>query len=151
MLFISFSYCRYANINYLKAEYQQQRMISYFTVLITQIKSVDGYRDEIPVCYINPNNKKDATLKELSNFELFYTSPNYGIEEGVNGMNGNRKTGGDVWCYFMNDWCAFGPEVVDEEDFVDLPEVIDMPYYPDDGSIKIINDTVVVKFGPVEE
>ncbi|MDE5737474.1 MAG: hypothetical protein K2H93_03820 [Oscillospiraceae bacterium] len=38
-----------------------------------------------------------------------------------------------------------------EEDFVDLPEVINMPYYPDDGSIKIINNTVVIKFGLVEE
>ena len=152
LLFISISYCRYANINYLKAEYQQQQMISYFTVLITQIKSVEGYRDEMPVCYINSKNKNDTTLKELSGFELFYTSPNYGIKEGI---NGGGKTGGDKWYYFMNDWCAFSPKTVNAEDFVDLPEVIDMPYYPDDGSIKIINDTVVVKFGffvgPIQE
>lgn len=148
MLFISLSYCRYANINYLNAEYLQQRMISYFTVLITQIKSVEGYQDEMPVCYINPGNKKDATLKELNNFELFCTSPNYDIEESI---NGDLKHAGDKWYYFMNDWCGFSPEIADEEDFADLPEVIDMPYYPDDGSIKIINDTVVVKFGPVEE
>ncbi|MDE5763570.1 MAG: hypothetical protein K2I00_01205 [Ruminococcus sp.] len=148
LLFISFSYCRYANINYLKAEYEQQRMISYFTVMVTKIKSVEGYKDEMPVCYINPGNKKDATLKNLSKFELFYNSPNFGVEESI---NGDFKKSGDKWYYFMNNWCGFSPELADEEDFADLPEVADMPYYPDDGSIKIINDTVVVKFGPVEE
>ncbi|MDE5556202.1 MAG: glucosyltransferase domain-containing protein [Ruminococcus sp.] len=142
LLFISLSYCRYANINYLKAEYQQQRMINYFTVMITQIKSVENYKDEMPVCYINPMSKKDLTLKELSGFELFYVSPYSSAKKQVSSWS---------WQQFMNNWCAFSPEVVDEEDFIDLPEVIDMPYYPDDGSIKIINDTVVVKFGPVEE
>ncbi|MDE6538834.1 MAG: glucosyltransferase domain-containing protein [Ruminococcus sp.] len=142
LLFISLSYCRYANINYLKAEFQQQRMISYFTVLITQIKSVEGYQDEMPVCYINSRSREDLTLKELSEFEMFSASPNFGIKTLMKSHS---------WTQFMNNWCAFSPEVVDEEDFIDLLEVIDMPYYPDDGSIKIINDTVVVKFGPVEE
>ncbi|MDE7093561.1 MAG: hypothetical protein K2O52_01475 [Oscillospiraceae bacterium] len=129
-------------MNYLKAEYEQQRMISYFTVLTTQIKSVEGYQDEMPVCYINPRSKEDLTLRELSGFDLFYTVPDDRIEENINNY---------AWIKFMNNWCAFKPETVDEEDFINLPEVINMPYYPDDGSIKIINDTVVVKFGPVEE
>ncbi|MCM1474475.1 MAG: hypothetical protein NC040_10470, partial [Muribaculaceae bacterium] len=129
-------------INYLKAEFQQQRIISYFTIMITQIKSLKGYQDEMPVCYINPKYKKDLMLKELSGFESLYVLPYQGAKKGVNNYE---------WGRFMHNWCAFSPEVVDEEDFIDLPEVIDMPYYPDDGSIKIINDTVVVKFGPVEE
>ncbi|MDE6657527.1 MAG: glucosyltransferase domain-containing protein [Oscillospiraceae bacterium] len=140
LLFVSFSYCRYANINYLKAEYEQQRMISYFTVLITQIKSVEGYQDEMPVCYINSGNKEDLTLKKLSGFDLFYIAPYK--QDSINDY---------AWIKFMNNWCGFNPETVDGKDFINLPEVVDMPYYPDDGSIKIINDTVVVKFGPVEE
>ena len=146
LLFVSFSYCRYANINYLKTEFQQQRMISYFTTLIAKIKSVEGYQDELPVCYINSRKKEDLTIQELSRFELFYVPPDLGMKEDINH---------DAWTMFMNSWCAFSPETVDEGDFVDLPEVIDMPYYPDDGSIKIINDTVVVKFGffvgPIQE
>lgn len=142
-LLISFSYCRYANICYLEVEYQQQRMISYFNVLIAQIKSTEGYQDEMPICYVNERNKQDLTLQELNGFNSFYIAPNYSMKnDGINDY---------AWIEFMNNWCAFSPETVDEEDFVDLPEVIDMPYYPDDGSIKIINDTVVVKFGPVEE
>lgn len=143
LLFISLSYCRYANINYLNAEYLQQRMISYFTVLITQIKSVEGYQDEMPVCYINPSSKEDLLLKELSGFKLFKAAPYFSIKGIIGKYSG--------WIPFMNNWCAFSPELASEEDFADLQEVIDMPYYPDDGSIKIINDTVVVKFGPVEE
>ena len=142
LLFISFSYCRYANVNYLKAEYEQQRIISYFTVLCTQIKSVEGYQDEMPVCYINASSKEDLTVKELSGFDLFNVFPNVSIKKIMNSY---------TWINFVNNWCAFSPEMVNAKDFVDLPEVSDMSCYPDDGSIKIINNTVVVKFGPVEE
>lgn len=43
-------------------------------------------------------------------------------------------------------WCGFNPEIVDEEAYADLPEVQAMPHYPEAGSIRIIGDTVVVKF-----
>ena len=34
----------------------------------------------------------------------------------------------------------------DENEFKDRQDVIDMPHYPDYGSIKVINDTIVIKF-----
>ena len=141
-LFTSFSYSRYANMNYLKIEFNQKRAISYFTTLVTQIKNCDGYTDEMPVVYINPREIHDKTLKELSGFTSFYVIP-YKLTTNI--INSNSLFA------FINNWCGFSPEYAEEEDFKDLPEVQEMPYYPDDGSIKIINDTIVVKFGPVEE
>lgn len=142
LLFISVSYCRLANIHYMKADFIQQRLISYYTVLITQIKSTPGYGDELPVVYINPRNIQDTALSSITEFDEFRLAPYKFTYSSVNNY---------AWLEFMNNWCAFSPELADEEIFKNLPEVTEMPYYPDDGSIKIINDTVVVKFGPAEE
>ena len=47
---------------------------------------------------------------------------------------------------FMNHWLAYKPNYLDAEDYEKLPEVQMMPHYPDKGSIKLINDVIVVKF-----
>ena len=46
----------------------------------------------------------------------------------------------------MIQWTGYSPVIANPDDFVELDEVKLMPHYPDDGSIKVINDTVVVKF-----
>ena len=52
-----------------------------------------------------------------------------------------------AWEAFLKRWCGFGPSKVYVTDSLEkLPEVQDMPHYPEDGSIRVIQDTVVVKF-----
>ena len=46
----------------------------------------------------------------------------------------------------MKQWTGYSPIVIDAAPFSELDEVKEMPSYPDDGSITIINKTVVVKF-----
>ena len=40
----------------------------------------------------------------------------------------------------------FETNIENSEKYESLPEVLSMPHYPDFGSIKIINDVIVVKF-----
>ena len=42
-------------------------------------------------------------------------------------------------------WCGFSPQYDDSGRFASMQEVQEMPCYPDDGSIRIIDNTVVVK------
>lgn len=51
---------------YLKAGLQQKRAISYFNTLVTRIKSVESYKDELPVTVINGYGINDFTV---CNFE----------------------------------------------------------------------------------
>ena len=51
-----------------------------------------------------------------------------------------------TWIKFMKQWTGYSPTVIDAAAFAEIDEVKQMPSYPDDGSIAIINDTVVVKF-----
>lgn len=131
-------YVRYDNRCYLKADFAQKECVSYFTTLITQIKSADGYRDELPVVYINEYEKKDLTVGGVDKLKDIRIVPYSNLENNfINDYN---------WKSFMNIWCGFNPKTVGEDKYKKLPEVRKMPSYPDDGSIKVIDGVVVVKF-----
>lgn len=136
ILCINLLYCRFANICYLKADYVQKQAISYYTTLITRIKSVEGYTAQTRVVYINEYRKSDATIPRITQFEAIRISPYH-------------------WSCIINDykwrgsmvlWCGFNPKTADSAMYEQLPEVIQMPCYPSDGSIKMIEDVLVVKF-----
>ena len=56
-----------------------------------------------------------------------------------------------AWEQFLARWCGFEAQTVDPEKVKAWPEVKAMHCYPDDGSIRVIRDTVVVKFAEDEE
>lgn len=130
-------YCRFDNKCYLSAELSQQEAISYFTTLITRIKSVQDYTDEMPVAFINQREIEDNSVKELWALDDIIMDPYWGINEYLNTYN---------WNQFVNIWCGYYPVMANYKNYETMPEVINMPHYPDDGSIQIIDDTVVVKF-----
>lgn len=131
-------YVRYDNRCYLKAEFAQSECISYFTTLITQIKSLEGYRDGMPVVYLNEYEKKDRSIGGVEKLKDIHVIPYSNLEDNyLNDYN---------WKSFMNIWCGFNPVVEDESNYVNRPDVKRMPHYPTNGSIQIIDDTVVVKF-----
>ncbi|MBQ6587164.1 MAG: glucosyltransferase domain-containing protein [Butyrivibrio sp.] len=137
LLVLMFS--RVDNRCYLKATYVQSETISYFNTLITQIKETDGYRENMPVAYVNEGQIQDAMLNTGDNRHLadIVLEPYYDVYGYVNCYS---------WKSFMWQWCGFAPERVDANEFAEMDEVKEMPHYPDDGSIKVINDTLVVNF-----
>ena len=137
LLLTSVTYARYDGACYLKAEITQTRAISYFNDMIAAIKSTEGYKDEYPVAFINPNQIQDKTMREIGELNALNISPYFGTDGLLNNY---------VWGNFLNIWCAYKPDQADPGQFVDLPEVTSMPHYPDQGSIKVVNETVVVKF-----
>ena len=131
-------YCRVDNKCYLRATFAQQNAISYFTTLITQIKSTEGYRDEMPVVFINSESKTDMTFYNSVAFSNLHFNPYY--------MDGPGYVNTYSWTLFMKQWCGFAPTIVDSREYERLEEVINMPHYPDYGAIKNIHNTIVVKF-----
>ena len=131
-------YCRIDNKCYLQASYAQQQAISYFTTLITRIKSTEGYADELPVAWLNENQIHDTTVTAEKRFDTTRYLP-YAFDASgyINDWN---------WKNFMAQWCGFSPTLAEGQSFEAMDEVISMPHYPDDGSIKVIDGTVVVNF-----
>lgn len=139
IIFISTNvmYCRYDNKCYLKAAFLQEEAKSYYTTMITQIKSTKGYNDEMPVTFVNSIYNEDKSIYIIDQLKSVTTIPYYNLDSYLNNYN---------WMGFMKIWCGFNPTIADENEFVNLPEVQAMPSYPDDGSVKVVNGTVVVKF-----
>lgn len=128
-------YVRYDNYCYMSAEVRQEKAISYFTTLITRIQSVEGYDGEYSIAFINADYKKNSVDDINSRFDPIVTNPyNYAI---INSY---------VWEDYMKLWCGFNPETVDEELYKENQMVIDMPSYPNDGAIQIIDEVIIVKF-----
>ena len=131
-------YIRYDNVCYMDAEIRQQQAISYFTTLISDMHNADGYYESIPVCYVNKDNKATESTHSVAAFDKVITDP-YFISP-VDTWS---------WQYYMYEWCNFKPEVVVEYDDLSKEikaEIENMPNYPDNGSIKVVDGILIVKF-----
>lgn len=145
MFMIPVYYCYYDNICYLKLDLIQNRAINYCNVLVSQIKSSQGYKDEYPVVYIEPNKIKDKNIIVLEELKEINITPLYDTPYLIKHVNLEA---------FLNMWCAYKPKSINDREYKKierLSEVKEMPCYPDDGSIKVINEVVVVKFGDPED
>lgn len=127
----------FANACYLKAEILQNQRLSEMTVLVTRIKSVEQYNDNMPVAFVITGDV-DSTRTKLQVFDNIAIIP-YG-NRLINPYSTKRNMLND-----LEIWCGFSPDYVDPGRFEEMKEVQEMPCYPDDGSIRIVDNTVVVK------
>jgi hypothetical protein len=130
------------NEAYYKMNFSMEQAKAYYTVLISQIKSLDGYNEDMPVSLIG--NSTDATITRFNQFDNLSNMQGIGEEDGV--INVYSKQ------YFIENFLCFSPVwCEDRDEIMETEQFKEMPYYPNDGSIQIINGTVVVKFSEIQE
>ena len=128
-------YIRYDNYCYMQIEVRQEAAIGYFNTLITRIQSTKGFDDDYAIAFIDAEQKENSADEIIVRYDPIVTNP-YSTSI-VNSYN---------WDDFMRLWCGFDPDITDASVYEDNELVKDMPSYPDDGSIRIIDEVVVVKF-----
>lgn len=136
-------YIRLDNTAYLKANYQQENAIAYFTTVIAEIKGTKGYNDELPVVFLGNIDGMDSSIAHVPEFDNI-TLQGYHT-------NMNQFISYHAGLRFMKLHCGFAyrlPENVEE--IKEMEYVKDMPCYPQKGSIEVIDDVVVVKFSKYE-
>lgn len=128
---------RFDNSVYVKAQYLQNQAISYFTTLITRIQSIEGYCEDYPIIFLNGMDKSKELLFEIpGGVELYYYP---GDEETI--VNDYR------WIEFMKMWCGFSPIIIrDETYWYKIANELEMTQYPNDGSIAIVENCIIVNF-----
>lgn len=130
-------YARLSNKCYLKANLQQSETISWFNTLITQIKSTEGYDDEYRIAYINKGKIDDKTAYQETPVTDLMLTP----------YSNTNLYNNYAFIQYMKVWCGFYQlEVDDYAVFENDLRILQMPSYPDSGSIKVIDNVVVVKF-----
>lgn len=137
LILLNIMYCRYDNKCFLKATLSQQQLISYYTTLITQIKSIDGYSDNYPIMFINEYKIKDRTIQNIKELQLIKAYPYKNTTTLINNH---------AWKEFMKYWLGYSPIISKNKKIKYSAEVRDMPSYPSQGAIKKINNVIVVKF-----
>lgn len=132
---------RLSNVCYFKTAIFQENSINYFNRLAMRIESAEGYNSAVPIVYINENKKNTNGFSNDGLFEESYLVPYLYY-------NGSMPINNDRWRMAMSLWCGFDPNV--KNDGVTgggaSTATIDMPCYPEDGSIKIIDGILYVKF-----
>lgn len=134
----------FANGNYLAIQYTNQHDNAYYQTIMTQMKSVTGYRDDMPITMIG------KPVNDLTNSRGDMIGQTFSLA---------CKSGTNVAAYsswnIMTRILGYDPMVRDSDEdeayFRGLEEVRNMSCYPDWGSMKIIDDTLVIKFQEVEE
>lgn len=138
-----FFYIWYGNGNYMAMEYTKYHDFAYLGTMVTQIKSLDGYSDTLPVAWIG-NEISDETTEMADLFDqAFYM---YGKSES----NVNFPSG----LHLITKYLGYSPQICDYETtraFMETEEVKEMPVYPSNGSIRILDDTIIVKLSEYTE
>lgn len=130
-------YIWYGNGCYMSLEYTKYHDMAYFQTMVTQIKSLEGYNDELPLAMVG-NEIHDATNTMGS------------LVGGTFGLGGKSDT--NISAYSRNQiitkYLGFAPRFCGYEEIVELmknEKIQEMPSYPDDGSIQIVDGVIVVK------
>ena len=142
LVMLLISYIWYGNGCYMSLEYTKNHDMAYFQTMITQIKSIDGYDDTLPVAFVG-NVIDDATNNQGS------------LMGPVFAINGKSESNVNVFSrtHIITQYLGFAPTVCGYEETracMESEVVQKMPSYPDDGSIQIVDGIIVVKFSDYE-
>ena len=133
------TYIWFANGNYLAMEYTNQHDNAYYQTLMTQIKSVDGYHADMPITMIGKPIVDSTYTRQDMIGETFDLA-------GKGSTNINAYSSWNIMTRVLGYDPVNRNSDEEEEYFRGLDEVVNMPCYPSSGSIKIIDDTIVIKF-----
>lgn len=121
---------------YLALQLNYNQGYAYCNTLISRIQSTPGYRDDMSVVIVGsmPENKTIPHMEEFDNISNL---------EWI-----GKHTGWYMQPQFMKYYLGFAPNWIEDPAPFEAQNVVNqMNVYPDDGSIAIVDDTVVVKMG----
>ncbi len=130
-------YARFDNQCYLKDTLQQQAAVSYYTTLITRIKSQEGYTPETEIAFVDDYTDLDPTIYDLE--EMSFIRLNLYGHSTTEYIHYYKE-------FFMQKWCGFQGNWYWRDNPEKWPEVKEMPSYPADGSVRMVRGVLVVKF-----
>lgn len=138
VMLVTFFYVRFANIYYLNLELAFHETYSFMETLSTRIQEVDGYTDEVQI-YFHGAYSHDINR---SLWELRMVNQMSGTVDVSDVINSPLIRKNYFRVYLGNSLNEVSDVKLMEECYSVIEE---MPSYPNDCSIVIINDIIVVK------
>jgi len=135
---LTLNYAWVDTINYTAAYYTSEQTLSFFTTLVTQVKETEGYRTGLPWAFIGTHIKDD-------NFANGWGVSLGGMRLGGNAMRLINKYSRNNFIRFYTGYIVHYATSEQIQELRAMDEVVNMPRYPADGSIQIINDVIVIR------
>ena len=134
------------NLNYTGLYYANRQTENYFSGLFTQMRMTEGYTPEKTWVFLG-NEIQDTKLYNIWNLE-----PTYGgfIGSSAKGLL-NASYSFDTWIHNYIGYETGYADAQTEKMLTEDARVIEMPVWPSEGSIRVIDDYLVVKFQEVDE
>ncbi len=136
----AYCYAVYSNEVYLKMQLSYEQTVAFSTRLLSAVEQTEGYVPDMPIVLVGTSEESAALAPELNRISMI----------GALNMNAliNSYTNG----LFLQRYLGISNEVFNNDtdiaqEFDDFYEVIEMPVYPAQGSIRIIDDYAVVRLG----
>lgn len=137
-----FTYGYHTNVNYTALYYLNRQVENQVASIITQVRMTEGFDTEKKWVFLGTMD--DPLLRSPWRFALSYG----GVEDAYYLLR--RPT----WTYWIWDYYGYMPPMAGEEEsnaLAALDEVQEMPCWPNQGSIRVIDDAIVVKFSQTNE
>ncbi len=138
ILMMSFVYWQWDNVLYTMLHQSHRATLSFVTNVVGRIESCEGYQMGMPVVIIGgfPSDRYDSDIPIYAD-----VMDGGALSSSVIPLNKHIY-------YYMNDWLNVPIPEPSEEEFLQVAnsqEFQQMPLYPNDGSVKIIDGRVVVR------
>jgi len=142
VLFQTVYFWQYDNVLYTALNQAHRATLTYATNLLSRVESCEGYQYGMEVVVVGgfPADRYDT---DLENYKMIFQGGV--LTSSVLPLNKHIY-------YYFNDWLNVPIGEPAEETFLRLTatqEFQEMPLYPNDGSVRIIDNCVVVKVQPV--
>ena len=142
---VVFSAILYSNQMYLKKNLDEQATLSYMTRVIDRIEMTEGYEPGVtPVAFVGKINKSPIRPQRgWQKSVMDYAKESSSVFDGFSIVYYGSLSSyfGIVLGYPINMVLLNR-----QQEIIALPEVVQMPVFPDKGSCKIIDGILVVKF-----
>ena len=136
MVIIMSNYIWGANGNYTAMFYTNQQTTGYFNGLVNRIKGMDGYNTNMPLAIIG-ERINDPSFHNIWGDSPFHWGGNSAYLIGIYSQN-----------IYIRAFTGYTLPLVSKEEQMKITQnsfVMEMPYYPNDGSIAIVDGVIVVK------
>ncbi|MBQ7925640.1 MAG: glucosyltransferase domain-containing protein [Lachnospiraceae bacterium] len=139
VLLVTVIYVRFANIYYLNLQLAYEESYSFMETLSTRIQDTEGYDDEFPILFYGTYDQK----VNRNIWELRMVNNMFGTIDVNDIINHYLIRQGFSRIYLGNQFNeTFDMSVINNHPV----EIKQMPCYPNDGSIRIMDEVIVIKF-----
>ena len=137
----------YTNFNYTALYYANEQVKNYLTALTAQIRMAEGYTPEKKWAFLGEIQDPDMIDMWKDQWMGYEDPPYYG---GIKSCTAEELlTTSYSFDFWVHSYIGYIPEKATQEEMQSLAaeeQVAEMPCWPSEGSIKVVNEYLVVKF-----